>query len=367
MTAWRWVIGPWDAGPERELTYLYGRQLQFTINAPAQAMFNLPGQAPECAELAEGETDLWVWSDEDLMYRGRIIQTTDSISSNVHTVSVSSVDYRGVLGRRILVEGDAGNVPKPPVGNPGDEGYVPPQVGYSMATYAAIAWDLVYKTQIKPGGNLRIIQGTWVPDPAQPPSGYRIRTYDLGLEVGKAVDDLSDDATFDYEIRPNPNDPSFLGLFMNLWAPGKSRDQDLILDLGGTVTALTRSFSISNWANVTRVSGSADRTTGVNSYTARPEGRWESQIGYPDVVLQSTVNDRSVAAHNKLLERYSTINLELRPGVVNSLSDLDVGDTCLVVADRGRVKFQETHTVADLAFGISDEGVAAVRVGVIES
>jgi hypothetical protein len=354
-TAWRWVVGPWNAGPERELVYLSGRQLQYTINAPATAGFNLPGTAPECEAIAEGETDLWVWAADELIYRGRVISTTDTISGTTHTLSVATADYRGVLARRLLVEGDSGNIAVP---GP------PPQIGFSTATYAEIAWRLVSQTQAKPAGQLGIVQGVWIPDPAQPPSGYRVRHYDYGLEVGKAVDDLANDAPFDYDIRPRRNDVAVLE--MNLYAPGKARNQDLVLDLGGTVTGLTRSFALSGWANVTRVSGSPDTTVGVNAHTASPEGRWETQVGYPDVTLQSTVNARATAAHRKLLARHSTLSLELRPGVVNSLSDLDVGDTCLVAVRSGRLDFTETHTVANLAVTIDDDGITSVRVGVVE-
>lgn len=342
LPVWRWVIGPWNSGPERELIYANNRQITFTNNAPAQATFNIPGRADEAASITDGLTDLWVWADANCIFRGRIMQTNDSITENVYTLSITANDYRGLLTRRLLVEND--------------------QLNWSIASYARLAWGLIGLTQAKPGGNFGIVQGVWQPDPDQPSNNFRVRNYDAGQEIGQAIDDLAGVATFDYNIRPGTNGS---GLYMNLYYPARSWQSGKVLDLGGTVAGLTRSTSIGNWANVTRTSGSPDSTSGVNLYTADPSGRFEAQIGYPDVTLQSTVNSRAQTDHTKWLTRQTSLNFDMRSGVINTLNDLDVGDTVLVIAQIGRLNINENRTVSEIDFSIDDNGIASTRVGVI--
>lgn len=354
LPTWRWAIGPWNSGPERELVYATSRSLQFVNNAPANANLSLPGRSDEAAAFHGGLTDLWIWLGPDLIYRGRVTNLNDTISENVYTLAVTTTDYRGLLSRRILVEGDVGNIASTDV---------PKKVNYSAPCYADIAWDLVAKTQAKPGGNLGIVKGVWQQDPSQPSNNYRVRGYDMGSEVGKLIDDLAGDATFDYRIRPS-TDP--LVCHMDLWYPARSVESGIVLDLGGTVAGLSHSFAISNWANVTRTSGGMDSTSGVVNYTASAEGRFEAQIGYQDVTLQSTLAARAPADHRRWLTKRSTLSMELVPGTITDLDDLDVGDKVLVVANTGRLNICELRTVSEINMSINDDGIASMRVGVTE-
>jgi hypothetical protein len=343
LVAWRWVLGDWFSPPNRELTRAWNRQLTYTLTAPATASFNLPGRSDEAYELQEGITDLWVWADDQLCYRGRVIGVTDTVTENAYTLSVSTVDYRGLLGRRLLVEGDTLN--------------------WSMPTYADIAWGIVQRTQAKEGGGLGIVQGMWASDPPQIPSNYRVRNYNPGLEVGKALDDLASVA-FDYEIRPDPRSEKDLAL--NYFYPGKRRTSAVVLDWGGTVTGLTRSSVVSQWANATRTSGDQETTIGRNYYTYHPEGRFEQQIGYPDVVLQSTIDERAIADHAAWLRRRSSLNLELKAGIVNGPRDLDVGDVVHIAIRLGRLHVDEDRVVNEVAILLDDTGITHVRVGFLE-
>jgi hypothetical protein len=336
MVAWRWVIGPWYRPPQRELTLATSRKLTYNLTAPAAASFSLPGRSAEAADLAEMLTDVWVFEDLRLAYRGRIIGLTDTVTNNVHTVAADCVDYRGLLGRRLVVEGD--------------------QLNWSTPRYADIAWGLVAATQAKPGGGLGVVQGTWMPDDAQPPSGYRVRNYAAGLEVGKALDDLASVA-FDYDIDPN--------LAMNLYAPGRRYTSGFVADYGGTVTGFTRNASATNWANVVRVSGAADSTVGYNAFTNADEGRFEQQVGYPDVVLQSTVDARGPADAARWLARRSALNLDLRPGVIGSVADIAPGAEITVALRSGRLNVYGPRTVQSVEVTVDDSGVPHVRVGML--
>jgi hypothetical protein len=338
VTAWRWLIGPWTGPPERELTLATNRQLTYTLTAPCTASFDLPGRSADASVITEMLTDLWVYADTTLVYRGRVIGLTDTVTAAAYTVTAAVTDYRGLLGRRLLVEGD--------------------QLDWSSATYAEIAWGLVQLTQAKAGGGLDIVQGVWQPDAAQPPSGYRVRNYQAGAEIGKTLDELAGVA-FDYNIDPN--------LQMNLWAPAKTHASAFVADYGGTVVDFTRTSSATTWANVTRTSGEATSTVGDTVWTDSPEGRFEQQIGYPDVTLQATIDERAVSDHAGWLARRADLNLDLRPGVIESTVDLDVGDQIEVALRAGRLNVTGTRTVSDLGVTLDDTGVTHIRVGLVSA
>jgi len=331
---WRWVIGPWGTGPQREMTLAAGRTMTATLTAPYTAGFNVPGQSPEAALIAEMDTDLWVYADANLVYRGRIIQTADTVTADNHTVAVSAVDYRGLLSRRLLVEGDTLN--------------------WSQPNLAAIAWGLVNLTQSKTGGYLGIVQGAWTPDsPASPPS---VRTYQAGQQIGQALDDMSNIA-FDYNVDPQ--------LRMNLWAPRHRPASPFVADYGGTVLGFTRTATHSTWANVIRESGDASQTVGVNLSTVAPEGRFETQIGNPDVVLQDTVAQRAAADQTKWLARRASLNMDLRPGVIHSFADLELGSQIQVALQSGRLDVTGTYTVQQVRINLDDTGVTHTNVGLL--
>jgi hypothetical protein len=336
MVAWRWVIGPWTQPPQRELTLATSRQMTFTLTAPCTASFSLPGRSDEAAALTEMLTDVWVYADNNLVYRGRVTGLTDTVTAAAHTVAVAVTDYRGLLTRRLLVEGD--------------------QLNWSTATYAEIAWGLVALTQAKAGGGLGIVQGVWQADDAQTPSNYRVRNYAAGAEIGTTLDDLAGVA-FDYNIDANLN--------MNLWAPSKTHASAFVADYGGTVVGFTRGSTATTWANVTRTSGEATSTVGDTIWTDSPEGRFEQQIGYPDVVLQDTIDQRSVSDHDTWMARRSSLNLDLRPGVIDSTADLDVGDQIQVALRSGRLNVTGVRTVQQLDVNLDDTGVTHVTVGLL--
>jgi hypothetical protein len=336
VVAWRWVIGPWNTQPQRELTLAYNRHLSFNLTAPAAATFSLPGRTDEAAALTEMLTDMWVYADNTLVYRGRIIAITDTVAQSGHTVAVTCTDYRGLLSRRLLVEGD--------------------QLNWSTATYAAIAWGLVQSTQAKTGGGLGVTQGVWQADTAQPPSGYRVRNYQPGAEIAKTLDDLAAVA-FDYQIDP--------ALKMNLWAPGKTHTSAFVADYGGTVIGFTRAATATGWANVVRVSGDATQTVAVNLATNQPEGRFEQQIGYPDVVLQDTLAQRAPTAQTDWLTRRSSLNIDLRPGIIAHTADVDVGSQITVALRSGRIHEVGTRTIQQLDVNLDDTGVTHTRLGLL--
>jgi hypothetical protein len=336
VATWRWAIGPWYLPPQRELTLATSRKITFNLTAPATASFSLPGRSDEAGDLAEMLTDLWAYRDDRLVFRGRVINLADTVSADVHTVAADCVDYRGLLARRLLLDGD--------------------QLAWSTATYAEIAWGLVAATQNKPNGGLGIVQGVWVADAAQAPSNYRVRNYTAGAELATTLDDLAGVA-FDYQIDAELN--------MNLWAPSHRYLSGFVADYGGNVVAFTRSATATTWANVVRVSGAADSTAADVIFTQTPEGRFEQQIGYPDVVLQSTIDDRSIGDADRWLVRRSALNMDLRPGVIGDVDQVAPGAQIPVSLSSGRLSVGGIRTVQSTAIALDDTGVVHVTLGLL--
>jgi hypothetical protein len=336
VTVWRWVIGPWYLPPQRELTLARSRKITFNLTAPATASFSLPGRSAEADDLAEMLTDVWCFADARLVFRGRVIGLADTVTDNVHTVAADCVDYRGLLSRRLLVEGDPLN--------------------WSTPRYADIAWGLVQATQNKPQGGLGIYQGVWQPDAAQIPSNYRVRNYAAGAEIGQTLDDLAGVA-FDYDIGAN--------LAMNLYAPAKRYLSGFVADYGGNVVGFTRSATATSWANVVRVSGAADSTLGDVVFTETPEGRFEQQVGFPDVVLQSTVDQRVTGEADRWLVRRAAINMDLRAGVIGDVDDVAPGAQLPVSLVSGRLSVGGIRTVQSTQIALDDTGVAHVSLGML--
>ena len=334
MPTWRWVIGDWNVGPQRELTLAASRKIVWNLTAPATATFNLPGRSSEAALLAETMSDLWVYLDTALVFRGRVTQMADTATADSYTVAVTCVDYRGLLTRRLLVEGD--------------------QLAWSTPTYAAIAWGLVAATQAKPGGGFNVVQGTWMPD--SPPNPPVVRTYAAGQEIGQALDDLAAVA-FDWEIDPT--------LAMNLWAPNKRPTSGFVADWAGVVVGFTRNADTTTWANVIRESGDASATVGENRYTASPEGRFETQIGNPGVVLQTTLQQRAPADAAAWLARRVSLNLDLRPGVVYSPADVALGAQITVVLNVGRLDETGVYTLQQMTATLDDSGATHTTLGLL--
>jgi hypothetical protein len=334
VTTWRWVIGPWYTPPQRELSAATGRQFTVNLTAPATATFDLPGRSPEAAYLDESTTDLWIYADETLAFRGRVIGLNDTVTATVHTTTVTCTDYRGLLTRRLLVEGD--------------------QLAWSTPRYYDIAWGLISLTQAKPNGSLGIFAGVTVPDAAQPPSNYRVRNYTAGDEIGKTLDDLAAVA-FDYQISP--------GLSFDYWAPNKRDPSGFVADLGGTVAGFTRYAQSSTWANVVRVSAKADTTTADVIDNSGTPGRFEQQIGFPDVVDQSTLDQRAPAAATAWAAQTSTLTVDLRPDVVSSTADVNVGQVVTVALRSGRLNIVEPRTINQITVKISDSGAAHTTLG----
>lgn len=347
MAEWTFAVGPWNGLPTRELTAAKGKKLTFRRrNAGHSAGFSIDGRHEEALELEELVTDLHAWRDGRRLFRGRIGPSSDDLDDAKHDVSISVGDYRNVLERRFIFDGDA----------------------ILASTYAAdagdLAWTLVALTQGRPSGDLGIVAGT------PHPIGLTMAStkFTAGQSITKAIDLFAntDYATtgFDWEIDGDKKlvlYPRGVGDGVGL---GRGRS-GAVLDFGGLVRTAKRTIDPSIYANALRVSG--DSSIAAVSRTAadlalRAEGRWESQVSHTDA---KTVGGLGKLADQDLLDAQTirpAWSVELRPDRWEGPAHLWLGDSVILRVRSGRLDVLDDLLVEELSIDVGDDGAEIVTV-----
>jgi hypothetical protein len=112
---WQFLTGDRTGGYQQELTAATGRKLTARLTTPSEAAFGLDARLPQAANVDEMVTDVHVlWTSKlsvtHRLFRGRVGPTTDTVTEDAHTMSVTALDYRAFVARRHLLEGRAANL-----------------------------------------------------------------------------------------------------------------------------------------------------------------------------------------------------------------------------------------------------------------
>jgi hypothetical protein len=299
-------------------------------------VFTIDGRHEQAAGITDLATDLWCYRGVQLLHRGRIGTSGDELDADTHTSTFNAPDYRALLDRRILYDSD--------------------KLSYVAEDQSSIAWQLIQATQGKSGGNLGITRGT-----GQTTGYMRTRTYQAGKSIAESITQLGDAATgFDWEIDPN--------LALNVYNPERGRDTDVVLDYGGLASKVSRTLNPGEYANAVRATAAADPRapeyrTAADILT-RPEGRFELDQGFPDVLEQATLStlaDGLLADSQTLRPAYT---LTLRQDGYPGPDELWLGDTAIVRIKSGRLNVAEAMRVMELTFEPGSDGEEVVRVTV---
>jgi hypothetical protein len=338
------VLADKNGTPLHSFTRVENTHMEFHLNKPCVVPnITIDGRAGvEVDSINEIATDYLVYRNEEFLFRGRIHYGQDNLGQKKHTVNFSAIDYRGLLDRRIIWN----------------------DLTYTNIDQSQIAWNLIAHSQTRPGGTLGITRGS-----GQSTGRLRTRPYERGQNVGTLIQQLSEVIDgFEYEVSPE--------LEFNLFYPQRGSEKDFVLDYGGTVSNISRTVSSADFANVIGGSGDSGDPDTANPWyglaagniTTAPEGRWEKQIGYPDVRLQDTVQEKVEAD----LVRYGTIRpsyvLTLRPGYWNGKSDLWIGDSARLVIKSGRLNVNDIVRVheVDIKLDENNEETVAITVNAPE-
>lgn len=333
--SWKLLAGP-PAGPTTELTAATGRKIAVRLGQPFDAAFTLDGRHEQAAGIAELATDIWCYRDRELLHRGRVGTTSDTADADSHTVTFNAPDYRALLERRYLYDSD--------------------KLSYVAEDEASIAWQLVQATQGKTGGNLGISRGT-----GQTTGYLRTRLFTAGKGIADSISQIGElDGGFDWEIDPQ--------LRLNVYNPARGRPTDVVLDFGGAVASFTRAVMPAEYGNAVRaIAGTDPRAPEIRQATdlaTRPEGRFEIERGFPDILEQATLAAKAdwLLAESQIL-RPSYV-LTLAPDRYPGPQKLWLGDTCIVSIRSGRLDEHTTQRVMEISFEPDGDGDETVRVTV---
>jgi hypothetical protein len=345
---WVFALADTTGAPLTDLVGATNRTVSWYLPQECTAQFAIDARLPAAQYVIERETDLLVYCDSILKYRGRITATQDDIDSNSHTIRVGAEDYRGMLNDYRIV----------PAGG----------LTYTSIDQATIAWNLVTASQAMAGGNWGITRGIWAP------SLNRTITFAEGDQIGQDINTMAVSAQgFDWEISPT--------LQLNVWPIptvsvtelGRGADNGQYLVFGDNVVQARRTMV--PYANAIRASGDGSQPSGYadvvtnNLYgaTFSPMGRWERQIS--DVAIISTTNLNGMAL-GQLLQSASGIPsylLTLRTGWWEP-SALWLGDIVQVVVNSGRLAENFQARVTQINLNLGDEAgeeMISVYVGPI--
>lgn len=338
MPRWTFAAGPWSTGPSRELTAAKGRKLSFKRGTGAKVSFSIDGRHPEALELVELETDVHAWRDGELLFRGRLGPTSDDVGDS-HSTAISVGDYRNVLDRRFLYEGDA------------------LLAGTIAGDVGTIAWSLVTLTQARTAGALGITPGTPTPiGRAMAPT-----VFSAGQSIAKAIDLFAktNPATtgFEWEISPE--------LELNLYPGGQGRALEVLLDYGGIVAKAGRNVDPSSYANALRISGAtglAAETRDAADLALRPEGRWEAQISHPDAKVAGSLDGLADADLVDAQIFRPSYSVTLKPNRWEGPGALWLGDVVTLRLASGRLNVLDDLEVDSIDVDVSENGDETVTL-----
>lgn len=344
--AWRWSVGPGasTATPqyERELTAAFGRVLTLRVDGHAFASFSIDDRHDEARHIIDRVSDLWIWRDDTLAFRGRIVNSQHTIGPSaegptpVHLRNVQAIDYRGMLSKAALIH--------------------PPAPTFTGVDPAQIAWQLVQHAQGQTGGDWGITEGVG----ASTAFTRDLNTLLPGKPVGEAIDELMRrENGGEWEISPT--------LELNRWWPRRGADNGVVLDYGGLLDEVQlMSAEFANAAIATGSEQTSPATAETGDVGTDERGRWSVHEGFPSVVQQETLDAKAAW----LRDEASTIERQwvarFAPGKWGGLDHVGLGDIVRFRCKSGSLNVASPHRVVEIQIVPGENGTETVQVGLVE-
>lgn len=325
MTDWKFVVATADGDPIAELLGATSRRCTWRRDAAADASFTLDGYDQTAVFAEEMVSDLLVYRDKILMFRGRIGASSDDIDeeNDTYRVQFAAADYR-----QFLTDCRFTNEP----------------LTYTADSKAEIAWALITHTQGLPGGNLGISNH------AETMPSVTDRAYEEFKSIGEALTELGQTINgFEWEISAD--------MKFNLWAGERGAVKDFVAHAGNSIGKVNRAVVPADYRNVYRGQGDPDVTAVYEAVVAdvatRPEGRIEAVHVDRDLKENDTVEERLEHLLDVAQVLQPNYSVTLAPGIW----DPDVawlGDTTGVVIQRGRLNVDTAERVEEVTVTIDD-------------
>jgi hypothetical protein len=335
---WALAVGPWSGMPDWQLTEAKGRKVTLRLSGAHEASFALDGASRDAARIDELVTDVWLWWNGRPLYRGRIGSTGDDHDGDRHAMTVASADYRALLGRRLLYEGDT--------------------LTYTQVDQAQLAWNLISTTQGRTGGSLGIVRGA-----GQTTGVLRDRTWKPGESVRHYLELLADVQNgFEYDLTPAADSTA---LSFDVFYPRRGTDRQVVLDFPGAVTRWSRQVDPGQYANSIRVSGDeaiAPARAEATDIAARDEGRWDAQVGDTTILEAATLTARAQAELARAQTVTPSWQVTLRPGFWGGPDHIWLGDPVTLAVRSGRLNTLTSLRVQEVGIDLDDNDRATISL-----
>lgn len=323
---WLIGLGPRTGGIVREITETVAPKLTFKLGSNSDTTIEIDGRSEAAKWITELETDLHVqWRPDPAtprrqLYRGRIGKVSDKLDRDTHRLTVPSVDYRGLLARRMLFTGST--------------------VTYTNVDQGLIGWNLINGVQNPTGGGggMGITQ-----NPAGVTTGVlKSRTFTLQDEVAAKLQEFAEtDNGFEWDIlAPDP-----FNLYYTVFYPRRGADRQVILEYGGNAPEVNRDVDSSGYGNAIRVKGVApeggSEPPPYEAYAAdiatRPEGRWDLVVT-TQLTTGAAINERMAWQLAQAQVIPISYTFKMRPGWWRGPDHVWLGDSVRAIVYSGRLE-----------------------------
>ena len=338
MADWVFIAATVDGQMIEELSLARDRKAGFDLRGPANASFSIDGRSGQARQLRALQSDLLVYRNHELIFRGRLGSGNNTIDPDRHTVTFSAVDYRGVLAARIDPSGRE----------------------YTNLPQADIAWQLVTLGQSGLGGPLGITRG------AQRATGvYRTELVEADTPIDTVLDRFQDyDDGFEWWIDPE------LRFQCATWRGIDKPSFPITAAL--TVHSIDRSVDTGLYANWVRLRGGRPEGASVDdeapfadrwaaNLAARPEGRISRVETNTDLVTQAQVDAAAAALLADSLAPPAAWTATLTPDRWAGPADAWLGDRIPIVVHDGCLDEQGTARIFQLDLDIDEDGNETVK------
>jgi hypothetical protein len=331
---WVLAVGPHNVGPQVEVFDARDRKLTYRVDDSADFSFILDGNDPVWQYITELITDVWLYRDNQVFYRGRVGPTADNIDEESNTVSINTFDYREWLGRQVLGPGA--------------------RISWDQKPRSVIIQDILNYLNTQPG-----IKPHFVLDSSR----LSTTLNDFDILVGTTVKDaLAAMTGFGWQAIPTYATPSSPGdVIIRAVSPFYYVLNDyFVMEYGGVVSSLTRQLDTGNFANTVFVSGDMNLPPLVRNSSGLatdPRGPLGVVVSDPSIITTGGLSSRA----NQEITSRDTVMADWKCQLVDGgwINDKDawLGDIVRFVVNSGRVNINDMYRITDFELALSDDGM----------
>jgi hypothetical protein len=298
MTApYQLAIGsPTAVNPSQVVTVFSSWQLQRNFDDGTSLSFVCPGNSIAGAQIAELSTDVWLYQDNVLIERLRIVEVNHVWNADgYYELAVMCVDYRRLLKSRHLNTA----------------------LTFTAINQGTIVRDVIAHTQAQTNGSLGITYGTIST------TVTRTRDYLAGSNILDLIVDLSQaENGVAWSISPT----KVLTVTEAAFYP--NHPQPVVL--GMNALSIRKPSGASQFANVALVSGDTQYTTleiqASSGIATDARGRWERYSAFSQIAAQANLEEQAIGLLDQTVSPSVLYEFEIEPGKYFSDSDYQLGD-----------------------------------------